>query len=513
MNRKWKTALASLLTLSMLAACSGGGGASSNGEGGERKQVKIIVGGNVQEFPAGVTKDDNFIMEYWERESGFDVELEILPLEGGDEKLNAMLVSGEATGIIIKGGTEWLANLVHQDVLEPLDEHLKGTSLENLYPELHSAATIDGKRYGILTPDAIAAQATAFLVRKDWMVEDGFAQQPKTFEEFNALLKSFKDRGVVPIGVSGTPHSSAFSPFMGMFGIPTEFALRDGKVVYNPISPQAKQFLTYMNQLYKDGMLPKDFAMLNEQSLQEMFTGGKIGLFVLPYPWPSKTIIPTMAEAGADVKFMDFPTGVDGKPSYARAYFPVGPSAAIAKGTKDVKAAVEFIEFLLKPETQKITNYGIEGEHYTMEGERMVPTEEGLNIAWSVYFKQLADPNEWYNMYGVMAEWAEYYYPVERNAAKEDVDPVFFMPPQPELVAIKKDLDTKVDQYYTEFVMGQRSLDQFDAFAEEWLKGGGQQVLDGYNELYQSLGSPEFKYNEYYVGDLYTGANLFDGTK
>jgi putative aldouronate transport system substrate-binding protein len=300
---------------------------------------------------------------------------------------------------------------------------------------------------------------------------------------------------------------------MGMFGIPTEFALRDGKVVFNPVRPEAKQYLAYMAQLYKDGMIPKDFSMLNGQSLQEMFTGNQIGLFVLDYPWPSKTIIPTMTDAGADVKFMDFPTGATGEPSYSRAYFPVGPSAAIAKGTKDVKSHIEFIEFLLKPETQEITNYGLEGEHFTRDGDDIVPTEEGLKIAWSVYFKQLATPEEWYNMYGVMAEWAEYYYPVERNSAKNDVDPVFFLPPQPELVAKKTDLATKVDTFYTEVVMGQRSVDEFDAFAKDWLNSGGQDILDGYNELYQSLGSPTFKYNEYPVGDKYTGANLFNGKR
>jgi len=511
MKRKWSLAWIALSIVSLLAACTNGGGDSA--EGGDRKKVKLIVGGNVQEFPDGVTKDDNFIMDYWREHSGFDIEIEILPLEGGDEKLNAMLVSGDAEGIIIRGGTEWIANLVHQDALEPLDEHLAGTSLESVYPDIQSGSTIVGKRYGILMPDAIAAQGAAFLVRKDWVLESGMKDQPKTFAEFNDMLKKFKDRGVVPIGISGPPNGAAFSPFMGMFGIPTEFALQGGKVVYNPIRPEAKRYLEYMAQLYKDGMIPKDFSMLNGQSLQEMFTGNQIGLFVLDYPWPSKTIIPTMSAAGADVKFMDFPTGADGKPSYSRAYFPIGPSAAIVKGTKDVKAAVEFIEFLLKPETQEITNYGIEGRHFTRDGDTIVPTQEGLEIAWSVYFKQLARPEEWYNMYGVMAEWAEYYYPVERNSAKEDVDPVFFMPPQPDLVAKKTDLATKVDTFYTEVVMGQRSVNDFDAFAQDWLKSGGQDILDGYNELYQSLGSPKFKYNEYPVGDKYTGANLFNGKR
>ena len=522
--RKKRSAIltALLLVASLLAACADNGGSGGSGAGGadgadgasgERKKVKLIVGGNVQEFPEGITKEDNFIMDYWREKSGFDIELEILPLENGDEKLNAMLVSGEAEGIIIKGGSGWLANLVGQDMLVPLDDYIKGTSLEHLYPEVQKAGNIGGKQFGIMFPDAIGAQGASYLVRKDWLLESGMRDQPKTFEEFNAMLQTFKERGVVPLGVSGSPYASAFSPIMGMFGIPTEFALRDGKVVYNPIAPEAKQYLTYVQQLYKDGMIPKDFSMLNEQTLQEMFTGGKIGLLSLPWPWPAKTIIPTMSEAGADVKFMDFPTGATGEPSYSRAYFPIGPSAAIAKGTEDVAAAIEFIEFLLLPETQKVTNYGIEGTHYTVENDVTKPTEEGLNIAWSVYFKQLAAPEEWYNMYGVMAEWAEFYYPVERNSAKEDVDPVVFMPPQPGLVAIKKDLDTKVDAFYTEFVTGKKTADDFEAFAEDWLASGGQDVLDGYNELYRSLGSPDFKYLQFQPGDLYTGKHLFDGKR
>ena len=533
MKKRWTWLLSMALVVTVLGACTngGGGGESSSGTDaenggettGEKRKVKLIVSGNVQEFPEGLTKDDNFIIDYWKENSGFDIEFEILPLEGADEKLNAMLVSGEASGIIIRGGTEWLANLVNQDALLPLDEYIKGTSLETLHSEIQSASRIDGKQYSIVFPEAIALQSPSYIVRKDWLLESGMTDQPKTFDEFNHMLQAFKARGdgVVPLGVFGSPHggtdgsqlSGAFSPIKGMFGIPTEFALRDGKVVYTPILPEAKEYLAYTAQLYKDGMIAKDFAMLDAQKTQEMFIGGQMGLFLLEYPWASKTIIPAVAETGGDARFMDFPTGANGQPSYSKAYYPVSSNVAIAKDTKDVEAHIEFIEFLLKPETQQITNYGIEGQHYTKEGDNIVPTEEGKNIAWSVYYKPLASPDEWYRMYGVMADWAEYYYPTERNASREDVDPVYFMPPQPDLVAKRVQLNTKVDTYYTDVVTGKQSLDSFDAFAQDWLNSGGQEILDGYNKLYQELGSPKFEYKEFPPGELYTGKYLFDGKK
>ena len=45
-------------------------------------------------------------------------------------------------------------------------------------------------------------------------------------------------------------------------------------------------------------------------------------------------------------------------------------------------------------------------------------------------------------------------------------------------------LVTHVQTNFVNFIIGNRSLDEFDDFVEEWLNIGGQEVLDDMNELY-----------------------------
>lgn len=45
-------------------------------------------------------------------------------------------------------------------------------------------------------------------------------------------------------------------------------------------------------------------------------------------------------------------------------------------------------------------------------------------------------------------------------------------------------LDKVYNDAYIDFITGARSLDEFDAFVEEWLAAGGQEVLDEAQQVY-----------------------------
>lgn len=54
-----------LLLAFMLAATSLAVGASAEAKSGESATIQIIVPSNVQDFPDGVTEDNNFIVDYY----------------------------------------------------------------------------------------------------------------------------------------------------------------------------------------------------------------------------------------------------------------------------------------------------------------------------------------------------------------------------------------------------------------------------------------------------------------
>ena len=50
----------------------------------------------------------------------------------------------------------------------------------------------------------------------------------------------------------------------------------------------------------------------------------------------------------------------------------------------------------------------------------------------------------------------------------------------------KNALNTMVDDYVLQVIVGVKGVEDHDAFVQEWLAAGGQACEDAYNEWYQS---------------------------
>ena len=124
-------------------------------------------------------------------------------------------------------------------------------------------------------------------------------------------------------------------------------------------------------------------------------------------------------------------------------------------------------------------------------------------------------PEDWYPVYGVGSNWAEYFYPAERpSVGNPNGDPTVFLPPQTEALQTLSDLNSNiVKPYFTQVIMGEASLDDWDSIVEKWMSNGGEEALQAYTDLYAACGSPEMVYYTYLPAEHpeYTGKYLFDG--
>ena len=254
--------------------------------------IQVIVPGNFQEFPEGIDENNNFIVDYWREKTGYDFDIVILPTgDEGKEKLNLMFNGGQVEGVVFTQTTYKASQMAAQGLLEPLDSYLADNTLYNQYKDIQALGEYEGSQYGIVVPtDGIFAQGSLTVARKDIMTANGFAQQPKTFEEFNDLLYMFKDQGMTAMAVYDSPTKKPFDMFLSMFGISSTHASNfmlgeDGKLQFKMISDQAKDYLAYMHQLYVDGIIPKDFASLDITAANELYLGGKAGMVANDIAW------------------------------------------------------------------------------------------------------------------------------------------------------------------------------------------------------------------------------------
>ena len=205
--------------------------------------IQVIVPGNFQEFPEGIDENNNFIVDYWREKTGYDFDIVILPTgDEGKEKLNLMFNGGQVEGVVFTQTTYKASQMAAQGLLEPLDSYLADNTLYNQYKDIQALGEYDGSQYGIVVPtDGIFAQGSLTVARKDIMTANGFAQQPKTFEEFNDLLYMFKDQGMTAMAVYDSPTKKPFDMFLSMFGISSTHASNfmlgeDGKLQFKMIS-------------------------------------------------------------------------------------------------------------------------------------------------------------------------------------------------------------------------------------------------------------------------------------
>lgn len=138
------------LSVSLLASCSGvAGGGSGGGSDGEGGSVSILL----VDQPA--TKElQSTVIPRFEKESGIDVSVEIVPESGLDAKLATSMSGNQAQYDVVMTGAKNWGTLVSAGSLQPLDEMMQGGQTQDGYLDgfpstLLENIKVDGKSYAM----------------------------------------------------------------------------------------------------------------------------------------------------------------------------------------------------------------------------------------------------------------------------------------------------------------------------------------------------------------------------
>jgi ABC-type glycerol-3-phosphate transport system substrate-binding protein len=145
-------------------------------------------------------------------------------------------------------------------------------------PSMRAAQTApDGGIYGLpyITPypySTIPGMTNRMFVRRSWLDEVGL-DMPKTQQEFLDMLRAFKN--VQRPGKLTCPMISDASflekylwTCLGYYGTDgsrfgTEFAIKDEQVMLPAYSEDYRDFVTIMNTMYMEGLIPHDYFTMN----------------------------------------------------------------------------------------------------------------------------------------------------------------------------------------------------------------------------------------------------------
>ena len=392
-------------------------------------------------------------------------------------------------------------------------------------------ATKDGKMVVVpsLKPDGSMPYKT-LIYRGDWLENLGVSEDelPKTVDEFVELMTRFAKEDPDQDGEDDTYGFSitAMKALFGAYGMYNGFINgesywyeEDGELINADVSPKSKTVLELLRDLYADGVIDPEFVKGSERA-EGQYWAASVGLINGLYGASANASIDhyrlkgvtgpndeggpvaiTYWEVnGPDAKFVyaPWPAGPDGDYGWAIDYaVAVSESAVYNKMLENDPEKLATIfkimnAFATDDELYMLASWGIKGEHYTDENGVLERTMENAALnevgVWgcrSLYGADRAYSELAYNLafYNSPAIANRYKYFVLPQYDSYILNAVSTTLPSAQ-GTLMTDLQTLRDEAYIAFIRGEKSLDEWDAYVDEYMKAGGQTLYDEANEWF-----------------------------
>ncbi len=151
----------------------------------------------------------------------------------------------------------------------------------------------DGSIYGFPTVNnrPPSARYGFYFMSQKWLDNVGM-ERPESLDDLYKVLKAFKEQDAngngdpndeIPMGFAGKNNNGVEYPILWAFGINgmrNSYNLQadeDGTVMMMDISDQYKEFLKYMNKLYKEELINQDCYVITTDELEALAKEDKIG--------------------------------------------------------------------------------------------------------------------------------------------------------------------------------------------------------------------------------------------
>jgi putative aldouronate transport system substrate-binding protein len=303
------------------------------------------------------------------------------------------------------GHAKNVAKGAYMELGELLEKHGQGI-LDSLDPAFLAGAKINGKNYGIPTNKELASVG-GVVYRKDIAEELGLdmasVKTPEDLDAIYAIVKA-KKPDITPLYTTGgifNSHFFAEYDFLGDGTIPGALVKSAGDTKVQMLEEMDiyKRYLGIARDFYTKGYINGD-AATTQLSSQDAYKAGNIFSTVEPLkPGKADEIANAAAIPG---KLAQIPmTGKTVATSET-----AGAMLAVSSTSKDPERAMMLINLLhTDKELNNMVNFGIEGVHYTRNGEIISATDKtpqySPGVAWELgnqflnYVWDSENPDKW----------------------------------------------------------------------------------------------------------------------
>ena len=456
---------------------------------------------------------------YQEAEKATGVKMEYTPLStsASNEQFNIIITSGDypdliGWGLNYAGGDEAaVEEEIYLDLAEYIAQYapnyykLLSTDDELLKSALTDSSYITGF-HALVTEDADTV--AGMVIRTDLLDKLGL-DKPYTIEEYENVLAAFKEEGLkqplvmLSTGtlqgnlLAGAFNVNAFASNFPMVAAPT--FVQDGEVKFGPLEEGFKEYITLMHDWYEKGYMDPDFVSINANwnspDYSNAIVNGEAGLFFTDWGNIGGLVEASEIEGFALEGTYDMHATADSVNHFGQfTKKSAGNGFHITSNCGNVELACQWGDWWYSDEGSLLANYGVEGVSFEYENgvpkftETVTDAPEGMRDALLIYAS-----NNTINCVIDNNALASGYSDIDKAAPaiwREGVDDEYVIPTGVSLTAdentdanaIYSDIGTAVAESVTAFIVGDKPLDEFDAFVSQI----EDMNIDGYLEIQQA---------------------------
>ena len=492
----------------------------------------------VQQFFNGDTYDDNVWSRLIKEKLNIDLKVEFsadTSTDAYNNKVKMQLASGEFPDVFRYSDRVFFQEAQEAgylaDITDVFDEYAtdKVKEFKVKYADSFEGASIDDRLYAFPYMTDNFHQAVNLWIRDDWM-ENTNSQAPKTVDELVELARKFTFEDPDGNGVDDTygfalsksVTATNFGTILGLvgaYGVPgygtngVFYKGDDGKITFPYIDPAMKDALAVVKGMYDDGIIDPEFITKDINALETDVTNGKVGMmyhmcwgdwhpFNLSY---QKDSVITRPYPIPEVEGIDTKMGVQSNQ--------MGELFMISADCKNPEALIKILN-LYEETVLSSSNPDDFNTYWANEQYRFSPIFIGIPVELHApVLLEALEKGSSEGLTGTVLEYYNYVEGFEDGSLADDTNAYGTWGQMAAEGSMKLDLDAKekgqlvtdlmaneipetwqqnssilgtmVETTFTDIIIGNKPIEYFDTFVEEWLKAGGQETLEALEEIYK----------------------------
>ncbi len=446
------------------------------------------------------------------------------------EKLNAAVASNDLPDMF-EATPELQGRMIKAGQIQPLQEVYEkyaSDRLKEIAGYQDGRGFLSGKQgeniYSMPVAGDFANNIAMLFIRKDWL-DKLKLEVPETLDELVAVAEAFRDQDPDGNGEDDTV-AIAFDKNLGQdrasinalsnpLNAYSGIWISDDNdgLQYSSIQPEMKEALEFMQKLYADGLLDKEFAVKDGGKVAEDIAAGKVGIFPGVF-WSSLWPLAGSIDNNENADWVPVPISLNQdnkRVTQNKVFSPNG--FVVREGFENPEALIKSMNlwaemfhgeyadhFNSMLSTEKYMPIADNWHTYAKPGffqhpEKNVHLSDNFIEMWDAQDIDLAKTGEARNRYEIIMAggsqgWAHKKFLTEAEPVLKLYDDFVYDeyvgPPTDTMVLRTANLNKLEYESFISIIMGE-SLDLFDQFVEDWLSQGGEDITKEVNAWYSSV--------------------------